>query len=75
MPRLKGETNQQWMQRIRDFRADRESMMHNTRAALCYVNAKNNDDGLKLAAFMHLFHPEVDDDRVRTMVIEQRAKR
>lgn len=74
MPRLKGETNDQWMQRLRDFRKDREGMMQQTRATVCYVNAKGNDDGLKLAGFMHLFHPEVPQEKVRQMVMEQRHK-
>ncbi len=72
MPRMKGETNEQWMQRLRDFRRDRDAMMLNTRATVCYVNSTRGDEGLKLAGFMHLFHPEVPAEKVRQMVFEQR---
>jgi hypothetical protein len=74
MPRMKGETNEQWMQRLRDFRSDRDRMMHHTRAAVTYVNARG-DEGLKLAGFMHLFHPEVPEAKVREMVLERRRRR
>ena len=75
MPRMKGETDEQWMQRIRDFRKDRDEMMLHTRAAVAYCNTDRADDGLKLAGFMHLFHPEVPPETVRQMVIDQRKKR
>jgi hypothetical protein len=75
MPRMKGETNEQWMQRLRDFRADRDSMMQHTRAAVCFANSARGDDGIKLAGFMHLFHPEVPQETVRQMVHDARRRR
>lgn len=52
MPKLKGETNEQWMERIR--------------AARFYTN-NQNDPKLDFVAFMALFHPEYSDEKVRDM--------
>lgn len=56
MPKMKGETDQQWMERIKRFR-DREKLFEQVRAAKCYIASRGGDEALELAAFMHIFHP------------------
>lgn len=64
MPKRKGETNQQWMDRIREARGlpplTRESLFEQVRAAKCYISTIYNPErqaDVELAAFMHIFHP------------------
>ena len=76
MPRRRGETNQQWMDRLR---AAREVMndpnyMTRVRAARDYTNRATNDAGTELVAFMALFHPDFDKDKVREMANDIRAE-
>lgn len=51
-----------------------DTLMERTRAAVAYCNT-SNDEGTDMAAFMALFHPEVEDDTVRQMVQDVRRKR
>lgn len=64
MPKRKGETDQQWMNRIRAHRGlppmDREELFTNLRAARCYassIRSPEHQADVELAAFMHFFHP------------------
>jgi len=51
----------------------RENLMDRTRAAVCYANTRD-DEGVKLAAFMALFHPEVSEEKTRGLVSDVRAE-
>lgn len=75
MPRRRGKTNQQWMDRIKKYRDDRDTMMERTRAAVCYLNTGRlgGDSPSALYAFMDIFHPEVPEETVRQMVRDKRA--
>lgn len=64
MPRRKGETNQQWMDRVREFRGlpplDRDQLMLECRAAKAYIGSIHSSEraeDIELCAFMHIFHP------------------
>lgn len=58
MPKAKGETDEQWMQRLRDYR--RDHMMERTRAAVCFVNSRNGESNkTRMNAFLDIFHPEI----------------
>lgn len=69
MPKMRGETNQQWMDRLKEYR-EREAMMARTRAAVAYIDTARSaaqQERLKLFAFMDIFHPEVSDEEVRRL--------
>lgn len=84
MPKAKGGTNQQWMDRIRVERGElplsaeylRESMMERAKAAVCYINTGclGRDDPSALMAFMTIFHPDFDAELTAEMVRDQREK-
>jgi hypothetical protein len=64
VPRRKGETNQQWMNRLRAVRGlpplDRDELFGRVRAAKCYIATITNPErqaDVELAAFMDIFHP------------------
>jgi ribosomal protein L19E len=61
MPKKRGETDQQWMARIR--------------AARAMIEARNGDEVLQLQAFMALFHPEANPELVQGMVRDVRDSR
>lgn len=70
----KGETNQQWMDRLRAARGlppqTRENLMEKVAAARCYVGTITNPERAKeveLVAFMDIFHPEVPQERVQEL--------
>ncbi len=70
----KGETNQQWMDRLREARGlppqTRENLMGRVAAAQCYVNTIANPERareVELVAFMDIFHPEVPQERVQEL--------
>jgi hypothetical protein len=77
MGRRKGETQQEHMDRLRAARGlpplTREGLMNEVAAARCYldraVSTTNPEQQrkLELTAFMAIFHPEVDADKVREM--------
>lgn len=71
MPRKKGETNQQWMERLQKFRAD--EMMQRTRAAVTFCNAANSEAS-KMNAFLALFHPEVEAGSLAHIQLMQSAR-
>ncbi len=60
MPKRKGETDQDWMERVR--------------AARCYLNSRNGSEASALAGFMAIFHPDYPEDKVRQMVQEKRKE-
>lgn len=70
MPKMRGETDRQFMDRLRDARGlppmsettdFRAELMGRTRAAVGYIASKgSNTEALKMAAFLELFHPEVE---------------
>lgn len=77
MARDKVETEQKHMDRLRVIRGlppQREEMMARTRAAVAFINGGQsyNHEGLKLSAFMSIFHPEVSDQDVRQMIRDAR---
>jgi hypothetical protein len=61
MPKRKGETDEQWMNRIRAHRGlppmDRDNLFNRCAAAKCYIQARGGDEVLELAGFMDIFHP------------------
>lgn len=70
MPRKRGETNEQWMQRLRDHR-----MMDRTRAAVGFINGPGNGrDDLKMSAFLDIFHPELSAEQRLELVQSARRR-
>lgn len=67
------------MDRLREVRGlppqTRENLMDRCAAARCIIDrGMSNGDrqrAAELSAFMSIFHPEVDDQRVRAMIREQ----
>jgi hypothetical protein len=71
MPRRRGETDEQWMERLRDHR-ERETMMARTRGAVCFLNATNagRHSGTTMAAFLDIFHPEFSDEQTLRLCMD-----
>jgi hypothetical protein len=44
--------------------------MDRTRAAVGYINISNGGERMRLAAFLDIFHPEIDGERRQKMLIE-----
>lgn len=78
MPQKKGESQEQYMDRIRAVRGlgpmmEDPEIMGRTRAAVAYISTAPNErirNRLSLSAFMSIFHPEVKDETVREMLRE-----
>jgi hypothetical protein len=74
------ETEQEHMDRLRAARGlppqTRDNLMDRTRAAVCYVNARSgySGDALKLAAFLSLFHPDIEPGSPRYVALMQDAR-
>lgn len=86
MPKRKGETGQQHMDRLRAARGlpplTRESLFEQVRAAKCYLSSDTGrgKPGLEMLAFVSIFHPEKADSpeilrTAREMDAEARARR
>tara|TARA_B100001146_G_C16052770_1_gene378634 strand:- start:350 stop:529 length:180 start_codon:yes stop_codon:yes gene_type:complete len=52
--------------------SDRDTLMHNTRAALCAAEAGIVDP---MDAFMAVFHPEVDRNSPRMIALREERKK
>ena len=77
MPKKRGETAEQHMDRLRAIRGlppQRHEIMDRTRAAVCYLNATNDggDGHAAIYAFMSIFHPDVPTETVRQMAQDRR---
>ena len=80
MPQRKGETQQQYMNRLRAVRGlppmdagnIRQQMMEEVAGARCWIDrVVRNPESQKraeLSAFMSIFHPDVPDETVRNMM-------
>lgn len=74
MPRKHGESNQQWMERLRRYRAD--GMMDRTRAAVCFVNSGGyGSEATKMNAFLALFHPDIEHGTPQHLALMQDARK
>lgn len=73
MPQRRGETEQQWMDRIR---RERDMMPLRARSAVAYLNTtRDGGDGpTALVAFMEIFHPEYPQDKVLAMASDIRRR-
>lgn len=49
------------MKKKRVKKVERNDIVERTRAAVCLLNTRPNDEQQKLDAFMTLFHPEYKD--------------
>lgn len=61
MPKLKGETDQEWMERLRKHRErSRDEMFLDVAAARCWGDRVEGgrSKGTEFQAFMHIFHPD-----------------
>lgn len=74
MPRMKGETDQEWMQRLRRIRGvDRSEMFLKAEAALTYSRTASNPEKqkeLELRGFMSVFHPGYSEAVIKRMLSE-----
>lgn len=50
-------------------------LMERVRAARAYVNTRNRDTRLEVFAFMQLFHPEIDGERLHNVMCAIEDKR
>ena len=73
MPQMRGETEQQWVARLRRYR---ETQMDRTRAAVCFLNSGSghNGSGSKMAAFLDIFHPELSEEKTRELINDARER-
>lgn len=70
MPKMRGETERQFMGRLRKARGllpmsdttdFREEIMGRTRAAVCLLNSSHSgSEASKMNAFLAIFHPEIE---------------
>jgi hypothetical protein len=51
--------------RKKKLSAFEQRIMDRTRAAICLLNTRPNDEQMKLDAFMGIFHPEYKGPRLR----------
>jgi len=79
MARKSGETDEQWMDRIRASRGlppqrEDDHLMDRTRAAVAFCNTSSRAEALKMSAFLDLFHPEIVPGSTQHLLLMQDAR-
>lgn len=79
MPQRKGETQEAYMDRIRASRGlppmrEDPQIMRRTRAAVAFINGTNASEAAKMAAFLDIFHPEVQGQQHLSLMQAARAQ-
>lgn len=82
MPQMKGETQEQYMDRLRAVRGlppmrQDPTIMDRTRAAVCLLNSQGGGgEASKLNAFLAIFHPEIQPGTMQyiQLMLGARAK-